>query len=186
MSEFKGFLLSTCDELGRRLAPHGFAREPITQKLYKVHNFYRVREAGWRNDTVRLFYRWGTDNLFNLDLGVYLPVEGRDEAAAASPVGTHLDGANLEWLVGRKKPYYLLKFIGRLWVSRATSFARKMGRDVERSLDWFEDYRRPQDCLRKLEARDTVWGNARGDAYHALSEHLKEASNGASAPTVPG
>jgi hypothetical protein len=162
VTAFQQFVRSAHDQLGRRLAGYGFAREPVPERLERAHNFYWVQGKAWRNEAVRLFYRRPHDNAFRLDFGIYLPVEGREEATAVTPAGNLLDGANLDWLVGRKKPYYLPVFLGRPRVSRAASFARTIGRDVEGSLDWFEGYRRPLDCLKKLERGETVGGTRAG------------------------
>lgn len=169
------FVESVKRELGRRLSSGGFDATPVVETLDRFKILYWVRRKNWKSDAVKVYsYKSSADSL-SVALEVYLPIQDDEVGLGTTSVGTVLHSVDIGAVINRGKPYYYPRFFDRFLVSRADSYARKLARDVEKSIRWFEDYSDPQECLRKLEAGETNWGDNRGKAYLALKRHMEKA-----------
>lgn len=79
------FVRATKERVGRRLGSHGFELKPIEEELDEIRAIDWQRCAEWKCDAVRLFSVRTAPEEFNVDLGVYLPVEGRKGTIGDSP-----------------------------------------------------------------------------------------------------
>lgn len=161
------FVEAARDELGATLSRHGFEAPPLFERLDKQSRFYWPRRDSWKVEAVELWFRQPTVHALFVSFRVYLPGE-RLGRAGETVLGMLLDGVELDALLDRSKPYYvegLLRTPGRL--------ARRIGKDAERGLHWFRSYPSPQECLRMLEAGETMWGEAPSKIRDALAERLE-------------
>lgn len=169
------FLESVKTELRSRLSSSGFDRTPIAESVDRFRILYWVRRKRWKTDAVKVYHSTSLPDSLSVGLEVYLPLQDSDVTIGTTSIGIVLDGVDIGAVIRRGKPYYFPRLFDRFLVIRANSYARRVARDVMKAIRWFERYSDPQECLERLEAGETNWGENRGSAYQGLKQHLEEA-----------
>lgn len=133
MGNFKIALEAATDHLRLVLPRYGFPSEPV---LEKGSRFWRVwtRDSGWKQEIVEIAYRRGGESTIQVVFTVLLPIPDREEPVLFDAHGPLTpDIPNLEWK----------------WLM--TRHSRKVARSIDETLNWFEHFSTPDDCIAALE-----------------------------------
>ena len=147
--------------LDTSLSSRGFALHPVETPFDDKHFVRWERGHGWRTDVVRLSYprRYLEESGWvEAHLSINLATEGH--------IFTGIDVAE----VVRKRgsySYYLPTFFIFPLPWRYPAFARRVARDVEQALVWFDGYGTPQRCLEQLKSGISALGDARPSGAYA-------------------
>ncbi len=129
--------------LNEFLPARGFASPDRTQRLGKYSMGFWRRDVEWKVDVVQFSYHAANAFYFVASLSVYVP--------DAEQSGERLfDGKGVDYLLDRSGGYNLPSFFGRTVAWRSESFARKICRDTEKALGWFDNFETPEKCLTQL------------------------------------
>lgn len=157
---------SVIAKLTSRLAAEGFhlsGREVFGDVVF-VHWRHSLE---WKQHAVRLFHGKQEPRSVGVSLQVYLE-DDRDPAL--------LDSIEVDAHAGHPGGYALpqTSLFPNLACERVT---RRIMRDVEGALAWFDGFLQPRDCLAKLRSGSTMYGEARGALYQRMTTYLEDLSS---------
>ncbi len=135
--------------------------------------------SDWLTREVQLGWRGRIPIDMQVNLSVYVP----DAERGAERL---FDGRTIKYLTGRKKPYYLPNFFGRVVGRSSARFAKKICTDTAKSLTWFDLFASPEKCLIQLRAGETNGAGAGGGPYPWFESYFTKIveSNPPKAPKV--
>ncbi len=145
------------------LEPLGYTLFKTNEQLDEIVQFRWRQSVEWKSLEVRLWYHKRHPTRLQVGFSVCVPDEERNDER-------YFDGRDLDYLVGRSKPYYMPSFFARV-VGRSTSrYARKICFDTTKALKWFELFDSPEKCLVQLRAGETNGAGAPGGGPHPWFE----------------
>jgi hypothetical protein len=147
--------------LDTSLPSRGFAPHSVETPSDDRHFVRWERGHGWRTDVVRLSYP-----RHYLEQSGWVDAHLSVNLATEEHIFTGIDVADVVHKRGSYSYHPPTFFIFPLpW--RYSAFARRVVRDVEQALVWFDGYRTPQTCLEHLKSGISALGDSRPAGAYA-------------------
>jgi hypothetical protein len=153
---------SVIGQLTSRLAVDGFRRSADNAGDGVVFVFWR-HSLEWKHHAIRLVHSTQEPRYVGLSLQVFLE-DGQEPSL--------LDSVGVDAHAGRPGGYALPQT--SLFLNFACErVTKRILRDLEGALVWFDGFQDPRDCLARLEDGSTVYGKARGTLYQKMKAYLE-------------
>ena len=158
------------EEIESRLSPvleqHGFDPKPSVLKANDVHFTDWIRDLGWRRDSIRVCNLLRSENIsLGIEVGLAIEPDG--------PI--NLDGRVVQHLVNRTGYYRAPagKGGGRWTRWRIQSVAKRVVRDCDKALSWFDQFATPTLALERLRTGETNGCGSGGKRYSEAERYLE-------------